>query len=59
MTDAKILGPKGNELVKPLFFYGDTIVDNKITVIADEYRLVQEVKGRKMFLDDGAALQRV
>lgn len=50
MTDAKIFDPKGNELVKLPFFNGNAIVDNAITIIAEECCWLHEVNGCKMFL---------
>lgn len=40
ITDVKILDPKGNELAKPPFFYGDAIVYDAVTVITEECRLL-------------------
>lgn len=50
MIDAKILNPKENELVKPPLFYGNVIVDDEVTMIAEECRWIREVDGCKMFL---------
>lgn len=36
MTDAKIRDPNRNELAKLPFFYGNTIMDDAVTMIAKE-----------------------
>lgn len=50
MTNAKIHDSNGKEPVKPPFFYSDAIMDNEITMTANECRWVQEVDGHKIFL---------
>lgn len=50
MTDVKILDQNGNKLVKPPILYGDAIIDDTVTAIAQECHWLWEVDGRQMFL---------
>lgn len=43
MTNAKILDLKGNELVKPPFFYGDAIVDDVVTMMVEERHWLRKI----------------
>lgn len=50
MIEAKILDPNGNKLVMPPFLYGNAIVDDDVTMIAEECHVIQMVDSCKMFL---------